>query len=419
MSAAAVPAPNTLEALGVRRSLLEDLALKMIYLHGEISSQQLSEQMKISRSLAEELFIRLRKEQLCEVTGMSGSVPRMQTTSQGKSRALEALARNQYTGPTPVALEDYIAQVQWQTVRRFDVHPADIERAFGHLVIDPSILTQIGTAMTSGRAIFLYGATGSGKTTIAETLTSIFHRDLIWVPYAVEIDGQIITIFDSHLHERSNHSVPAGSDGRWVLCHRPKVVIGGELTVEMLDLQYNPLTKFYTAPIQMKANNGVLIIDDFGRQHMAPSELLNRWVVPLDRHIDFLQFAGGKKLEIPFDMFVVFATNMEISKLVDEAFLRRIQTKVRIDYVTPAQFHAIAANFCRARNLNCAAELMDYAIELITKRYRQPLRACYPADVINQVCWAAKYQGREPMLDREAIERACNNYFLLPSGNVG
>lgn len=416
VTAPALTAPTKLDDLGVRRSLLEALGLKIVYLRGEISVQELAEWMKVSRSVADELFQRLRKEQLCEVTGMTGPVYHIQTTSRGRERALELLTLNQYAGPAPVSLDDYVAQVRSQSVRRLQVHPANLNRAFAHLVLDKEILNQLGTAMTSGRAIFLYGPTGTGKTTLAETLTEVFFNELVWLPYAIEVDGQIITVFDPHVH-REELQISPGTDTRWVRCHRPRVVVGGELQIESLNLQFNPLTRFYTGPVQLKANSGVLIIDDFGRQRVAPAELLNRWVVPLDRQIDFLTMAGGKQVEIPFDMFVVFATNLDISQLVDEAFLRRVQTKIYVDFVREEQFRRIFENVCNELGLSYAADIAEYTIQLITQIYHQPLRACYPRDVANQVCWAAKYEAKEPKLDRPSVEQACANYFIRSSAH--
>ena len=261
-------------------------------------------------------------------------IPNIAITSQGRSRALELLSRSQYAGAAPVSLESYAKQVRQQSVRNVEVHPPDIERAFAHLVLDSSILSQLGTALNSGTSIFLYGPTGVGKTAIAETLSRVLAEDKVWIPFAVEVDGQIIAVYDPSIHKSVAEPVPWDSDGRWVLCHRPAVLVGGELTIEMLDLQFNPSSKFYAGPVQMKANNGVLIIDDFGRQRVQPEALLNRWVVPLDRRIDFLTLAGGRTIEIPFEMLVVFATNMDPSEILDDAFLRRIQTKIKIDAVS-------------------------------------------------------------------------------------
>lgn len=408
-------APSHLHDLGIRRSVLEDLALKTLYLQGELSLGQLAEQMHLNLTIADEIFQRLRKEQFVEVTGMTGAVHRVTTTSPGKNRALELLNVNGYVGPAPVSFTDYVARVRAQSIRSLRVSPTDMEAAFRHLVLEPQMLLRLGTALTSGRAIFLYGSTGTGKTTIAETLTRLLFRESVWIPHAVEIDGQIITIFDPHVHRVSEEALPQGYDQRWVLCRRPRVLVGGELTVEMLDLQFNSGTRFYTAPVQMKANNGLLIIDDFGRQRVSPSELLNRWVVPLDRQIDFLTLMGGKKIEIPFDLFVVFATNLDPGKLVDEAFLRRIQTKIKVTFVPPEQFHQIFENVCKEYNLDYSPEVVDHAISIIKNEMGQPLRACYPRDLVQQIVWASKYVLREPILTQESVDWACRNYFLEPA----
>lgn len=415
MSTAVMPAPSHVHDLGIRRSVLEDLALKTLYLQGELSLGQLAEQLHVNLTIADELFQRLRKEQFVEVTGMTGAVHRVTTTSGGKNRALELLTVNGYAGPAPVSFTDYVARVRSQSIRSLHVSPAEVEDAFKHLVLEPEMLLRLGTALSSGRAIFLYGSTGTGKTTIAETLTRLLFRENVWIPHAVELDGQIITIFDPHVHRVSDQPLPHGYDQRWVLCRRPRVLVGGELTVEMLDLQFNHNTRFYTAPVQMKANNGLLIIDDFGRQRVSPSELLNRWVVPLDRHIDFLTLAGGKKVEIPFDLFVVFATNLDPGKLVDEAFLRRIQTKIKVTFVPPEQFHKIFQNVCKEYNLEYSPEVVDHAISIIKKEMGQPLRACYPRDLVQQIVWASKYVSREPVFTEDSVDWACHNYFLEPA----
>lgn len=412
MSTAAMPAPSNIEDLGIRRSVLDDLGLKTLYIQGEMSLRELSEQMRVNLNIAEAIFQRLRKEQLIEVTGMSGTVHRVVTTTAGKNRAIELLYISQYVGPAPVSLTQYIERVRAQTVRIALFLPADVEEAFHHLVLDPQMLARLGTALTSGRAIFLYGPSGTGKTSIAETLSRLVGRENVWIPYAVAVDGQIVTVFDQHTHRLSDDAVPKDHDQRWVLCKRPRVVVGGELTVEMLDLQFNPTTRFYTAPVQMKANNGFLIVDDFGRQRVRPEELLNRWVVPLDRHVDFLTLAGGRKLEIPFDLFVVFASNLDPAKVVDEAFLRRIQTKIKVDNVTPEQFHSIFENVCTEFKVDYDRRVVDHAIEFITGPIRSHLRPCYPRDLVQQIVWSAKYLSVPPVLDDNSLKAACQNYFV-------
>jgi hypothetical protein len=250
---------------------------------------------------------------------------------------------------------------------------------------------------------------------VADGLSRVLADDEVWIPYAVEVDGQIITIYDPSIHKRVPESEPKNHDSRWVLCHRPAVLVGGELTAEMLDLQFNPTTKFYVAPAQMKANNGVLIIDDFGRQRIRPDELLNRWVVPLDRRIDFLTLAGGKKIEVPFEMLIVFASNMDPAELVDPAFLRRIQTKIRIGEVSDDNFNEI---FCRVAAQNQVPfdiGIPNDLIDFIHVTLKQELRSCYPRDIVNQVCWAAQYEGRKPYLDRSALKQAVEAYFLAKS----
>jgi predicted ATPase with chaperone activity len=413
MGVATIPAPQGLEELRVRRNLLEDLALKILYLQGESTLKDLAEKMRLSLPILEEIFQRLRKEALCEVKGLTGSVYRIDTTSQGKERALELLSLNQYAGPAPVSLSDYVSRVVSQTVMKADVRPAQIERAFQHLVLDDQTLTQLGTAVVSGTSVFLYGPTGTGKTAIAESLPAIY-EDQVWVPYAMEIDGQIITIYDTVVHERIDRKVSPDDDQRWVLCRRPRVMTGGELTIEMLDLQFNPVTKFYAAPLQLKANNGVLIIDDFGRQRMRPEEMLNRWIVPLDRRIDYLTLAGGKKFDVPFDLLVVFATNLDPRELTDEAFLRRIHNKIKVGYVTPERFQEISRRVCQHLGLAYDAAVIGHLIDVLVKELKQPLRACYPRDVIHQICWAAAYQGKRPQLEAETVAQACRNYFLPP-----
>lgn len=392
--------------------MLEELALKMLHLRGEQTLLDLAGHIRLSFAVVEELFQRLRKEHLCEVKGMSGLVHRIAVTSEGRARALDLMALNQYAGPSPVPLSVYATRVLAQSVTAVEVRPSDIFRASEHLVLDGQVRVRLGTAVVSGTSVFLYGPPGTGKTCLAEVLANI-HHDPVWVPYAIEVGGQIISVYDPVVHEPIDEPVPHDCDKRWVLCRRPRIMVGGELTIDMLDLRLDPTTKSYDAPIQMKANNGVLIVDDFGRQLVRPEALLNRWIVPLDRRVDFLSLAGGKKFKVPFDLFAVFATNLNPADLGDEAFFRRIQNKIKVGYVTPEQFHEICRRVCEQFELEYDEGVAEYLIEVLTRHFNRPLRPCYPVDILRQICWQARYEGEEPMFDRDAVANACDNCFTF------
>jgi hypothetical protein len=410
-NAAILNTPHEVEKTGVRRGLLEDLALKILYLQGEMSLPELSDHMCLGLGVVEEIFQYFRKEQLCEVKGMSGGSHRIAATTQGKLRAADLLSLSQYVGPAPVSLAEYSNLVRTQSVQMPTIAQSDLKRAFHDLVLDDDVISQLGTAVLSGASIFLYGPPGTGKTSIAGRIPEIYNDD-VWIPHAIEVDNQIIVVYDPGVHHKSERPIPEESDQRWVLCRRPRVLAGGELTAEMLDLQYNPASRFFTAPLQMKANTGVLIIDDFGRQRIRPEELLNRWMTPLDRRIDFLTMPGGRKFEIPFDLFVVFSTNIAPEKLTDEAFLRRIANKIKIDHATPKQFLEIFRAECWRRFLPCEDGVAEGVVQFITGELKRPLCQCYGRDLINQIFWAAAYRGEPARLTRKTLEQACCNYFL-------
>ncbi|HKF52031.1 MAG TPA: hypothetical protein VKB26_06940 [Candidatus Acidoferrales bacterium] len=408
-------APQETTETGIRRGLLEDLTLKILYLNGEMTLPELAQQTCLSLGVIEQIFQYFRKQQLCEVKGMVGGTHRIVASAEGKQRAVDLLSLSQYAGPAPVSLTDYHARVRAQSVRQAEVSPTDLVRAFHSLVLDEELISRIGTAVVSNTSIFLYGPPGSGKTTLACNIPEIY-RDTVWIPYAVEVDNQVIAVFDPGVHHRVDGPPTDEFDARWVLCRRPIVLAGGELSVEMLDLQYNSASRYYTAPLQMKANNGVLILDDFGRQRMRPDELLNRWMTPLDRRLDFLSLPGGKKFEIPFDLFVVFSTNLDPRELADDAFLRRIPNKIKVNHATPEHFCQILRNECVSRGITCDSAVPEEAARFIRDEIKQSLSQSLPRDLLNQISWAATYRGDAPRLTSDAIKQACRNYFLPVEG---
>lgn len=415
METTLIEAPQTISDVRVSRVLLEELALKILFLNGEMSLAELADQLCLTLAIVDDLFQFFRREQLCEVKGMVRGVHVIAGSSAGKERALASFHFNQYAGPAPVSLEDYTAKVHAQSVQRSAVRRADLGRAFEKLVLQEQLLTQLGSAVASGTSIFLYGPPGTGKTTLACNIPAIFD-DFVLIPHAIEVAHQIIAIYDPSVHERIEEQLPEDWDRRWVLCRRPRVVAGGELSAEMLELQFNATSRLFTAPLQLKANNGILVLDDFGRQRVRSDELLNRWMTPLDRRIDFLALPGGKKFEVPFDVLVVFSTNLDPRTLADDAFLRRIPNKINVTYATREQFREIFERECQSRQLACEPGLAEYTVELILGEMKQPLCQGYARDVINQIFWSANYLGVTPQLNQDTIRQACHNYFLPVAG---
>ena len=416
-----IPVPRSIDETGLSPSLLEELALKTIARERELTTRALGDVLALSPSVVDEIFQRLRKGQLIEVTGMTGSLYRMALSTAGRARADELMSANQYVGPAPVSLAAYSDRVRGQGVAQTRVHPHRVRQAFAPLVLDGDTVRQIGIAITSGAPLMLFGPSGTGKTSVAERIPQVFD-DGVFIPHAIDVNGEIITVFDRGVHRPLGPAAPNDHDRRWVYCERPFVMAGGELTAEMLDLQRSPVSGFYTAPPQVKANTGVFVIDDFGRQRMRPEELLNRWIVPLERGIDFLTLDGGGKLAVPFAVLVVFATNLDPrsgmaadagSAVTDAVFLRRIPNKVLVGNASPEQFHEIFRRACAAANLAYDPALVDRVIVFLQEHANEPLRPCVPRDLIRQIVWEASYDGDAPTLDAKAIARACRTYFAL------
>lgn len=400
--------PEKVGDLGVPQTTLVSLMLKMILLEGETLLSTLSSRLKVHPGVAAQVFQHLRKEQFVEIKGMQGNDYVLTLSQTGRSVAQERYRISQYIGPAPVSLDAYSEAVRAQTAR-YKINRTRLREIFYDIVLTDETLDQLGPAVLSNSQIFLYGSTGNGKTSIAERLVRIF-KDEVFLPYAVEVEGQIINIYDSVVH---NALAPLdGVDPRWLRCRRPCVAVGGEMVQEMLELQFESSLGFYTAPLQMKANNGLFIIDDFGRQMINPRDLLNRWIVPLDRGVDFLTLRTGVKIPVPFETMVVFSTNLDPRQLADEAFLRRIQNKVKIDAISPRVFDEILRRVCEAEGIRWTTEASEYVRQRVLADGRsQVLRACYPRDVVLIAKSIADYEGRPPRLDQADIDRAINLYF--------
>ncbi len=400
--------PEHLEALGIPEGLVTDLVLRRLYVKGLSTFHSLADALKLSVQVIETVFRQLRQEQLVEVRGMVGNDYNFTLTQAGRQMAQGSFEITKYAGPAPVSLKDYHKATKLQAAK-VRVNRKVLRDALSDLVLTERMLDQLGPALISQSSIFLYGPTGNGKTSLAERTLRIY-QDAILIPYAVEVDNQFIMLYDPVLHERIE-TEELGIDPRWVLCRRPCVVTGGELVPGMLDLRLDAATNIYAAPLQMKANNGILVIDDFGRQAMAPRELLNRWIVPLDRRVDYLSLAYGVKFQIPFEILVVFATNLDPRALADEAFLRRIQNKILVDAVDEQCFDEILRRVAAAKNIPMEPDSAACMRGLCLRGGRTELRACYPGDICSLLLSISRYENQPPRMTAADLERATYLYF--------
>jgi len=412
--------PATLEDTGLSIGQVEQLLIKTLY-NGELTGLGIAEEMRLAYPILEPLIERLRGERLIEVRGAAAtgtSSYRYALTDLGRERAQKYFEASLYVGPAPVPLAKYVAYMSDLMAARGYMDRDRLAQGFGHLIISDKVLEQLGPAVNAGKAVFLYGAPGNGKTVIAEGMGRTLGGDM-WVPHAIDVDGHVVTMYDPIIH----HAVASESgttsviiqkteDRRWIRIRRPVVMVGGELTLDMLDLRFNPLSKFYEAPIQLKANGGVFLVDDFGRQKQRPQDLLNRWIVPLESRIDFLTLHTGKKFQVPFDVLSVFATNLDPDSLADEAFLRRIPYKIPITDPSLEEFTAIFELNCRRRKMRFHGVMVAYLMRRHYAPVGRALRACHPRDLLDQITALCRYRGIEPAITRELIDAACESYFV-------
>jgi predicted ATPase with chaperone activity len=415
-----LPIVRSVEETGLSTSFLADLVLKMLYYQGQDTTGfEISERVRLPFSgVLEPVMDFLKSEQFCEVTGSGGfgeSSYKYSISGKGTAKARELLERNMYVGPAPVTLDRYKEVLGLQALKQVTVRQHDMRQALAHLVINEKTFNQIGPAANSGRSLFLFGPPGNGKTSIAKAIGSVVMRGAIYIPYAVFVEGQIIKVFDQVNHvpvEGPNTASSRSVDRRWIPIQRPMVVVGGELTLETLDLIYNPVSKTYEAPYQVKANGGMLLIDDFGRQLVHPRDLLNRWIVPLENKIDFLTLQTGSKIEMPFDVLIAFSTNLEPRDLVDEAFLRRIRHKIYVGNPSLGEYRELFRRYCKNRNVPYDENGLLYVLkEYYQKRHIEP-RACHPRDILDELIDIARYLNVPPRMEPEMLEQACESYFV-------
>ncbi|MGA2214713.1 MAG: ATP-binding protein, partial [Bryobacteraceae bacterium] len=354
------PVPESLEDTGLTSSLVQQLILKKMYSKGDMLGRELSEGLGLQFSLIEGIIDFFKQQRFIEAKkslGMGNSTVLFALTDTGRNQARENLESNQYTGLAPVPLSQYADGVRKQ--RRADgwLTPEALRQAYSRMVMTPRVLAQIGPAVSSGNSFLIYGQPGNGKTFLAEALMNV-DDSCVYIPYALDCQGTIVQVFDPLYHqpvqdagEQSVFAAGPQHDRRWIKCRRPFIVTGGELALEMLDLNYNAISKIYDAPYQLKANNGIYLIDDFGRQQCTPAEILNRWIVPMERRVDYLKFNSGGKITVPFEAFLIFSTNQNPEQLGDEAFLRRIQYKMLLRSPDSQEFTTIFQRFCESKSL--------------------------------------------------------------------
>jgi len=413
------PEPGTIEDTGLDERFLLYLLLKTMYVTGVETPSAMSNQIHLQDA---------KVKKLVSVLGTIGSFTgelRYELTDQGRRWALDALNQSRYVGPAPVPLSDYQAQIMKQSIELETVTRDTLTRALSHLVLPPQIFRQVGPAVNSAKSILLFGGSGNGKTSLAEAIADAFGGH-IFVPHCIEVDQQIITIYDEAVHTplepQPDPSRPEGAsraaamppteeyDARWVKCRRPVVVTGGELTLETLDLIHDPISNYYEAPAHIKAAGGIFIIDDFGRQRVAPREILNRWILPLERRVDYLTLHTGKKVRMPFDQVVIFSTNMEPKELMDDAAMRRVQYKFRLPAPTPEDYIEVFRRVCKAHSLDPPSDdLLSHLIEVVYPQTNSPLSAYHPRFIVEHAITTCDYEGVPRQLTLDLAQEAVLN----------
>jgi predicted ATPase with chaperone activity len=413
------PQPRTISETGLADNFLGDLVCKHLHDAGVLDMSRLVERLALTGAVLEEILAFLRKDGRVEVLGQTtGQTLRYGLTERGRSAARDALARSGYIGAAPYPVSAYRSLIKVQTIHHGRISADDMHGAFGAVVLADSMLDQLGVALNSGRAIMIYGPAGTGKTYISSRLIRLFD-EAIWVPHAIAINEAVIEIFDPQVHQRLDNDEPQkslllseGIDRRLLCCKRPIIITGGELSMEQLDVRYDPFTRQYQAPLQLKASNGLFIIDDMGRQRMAPAALLNRWIVPMEEKRDFLNLGGGRHCELPFDLILVFSTNLNPLELADEAFLRRIGYKLQFGYLEPVDYERIWRQETERLGVPYDPLLLNYVLRELYESENMPLVPCHPRDLLSMALDRQRYLGGSGPLSPQELEWAWRNYFV-------
>lgn len=411
--------PQTFRDAKLTDAEVEALVMKFLLARGAASGREISDQIKLPYLMIEKVLRQLKNDQLIGYTGAAAAgdhICRLGDT--GRERAKRMVEVSTYFGSAPVDLKEYVQSVSIQSIEKQRPTRKDLERAFSDLLLNQRMFSKLGPAINSGRGLFLFGFPGNGKTSIAERITRSFGRH-IWIPRAISVDGEIIRLFDPVNHveaplpKNEGYISNLAIDQRWVRIERPTIVVGGELQMSHLEIQFNPNTGISEAPVQLKSNCGTLVIDDFGRQRMSVDELLNRWIVPLEMRYDFLNTLSGKKIQVPFDQLIVFSTNLEPRDLVDDAFLRRIPYKIEVENPSEVEFRQLFVIMCEKVGFKFESDAIDYLIEEHYKKKDRPFRNCHPRDLLQQVKNQCLYESLPMLISREAFDFAVDNYFSV------